>query len=66
MDLSSAFDTIDHAVLFDPWQDTFGISGTAVSLLKSYLCSKHMYMYPPAPLVSRPHPATSDHTSWGS
>ena len=25
LDLSSAFDTIDHAVLFDLWQDTFGI-----------------------------------------
>ena len=37
LDLSSAFDTIDHAVLFDLWQDTFGISGTALSLLKSYL-----------------------------
>ena len=30
-DLSSAFDTIDHAVLFDLWHDTFGISGTALS-----------------------------------
>ena len=37
LDLSSAFDTIDHAVLFDLWHDTFGISGTALSLLKSYL-----------------------------
>ena len=38
LDLSSAFDTIDHAVLFDLWHDTFGISGTALSLLKSYFC----------------------------
>ena len=37
LNLSSAFDTIDHAVLFDLWQDTFGISGTALSLLKYYL-----------------------------
>ena len=37
LDLSSAFDTIDHAVLFDLWHDTFRISGTALSLLKSYL-----------------------------
>ena len=37
LDLSSTFDTIDHAVLFDLWHDTFGISGTALSLLKSYL-----------------------------
>ena len=37
LDLSSAFDTIDHAVLFDLWQDTFVISATALSLLKLYL-----------------------------
>ena len=37
LDLSSAFDTIDHALLFDLWHDTFGISGTALSLLKSYI-----------------------------
>ena len=37
LDLSSAFDTIDHVVLFDLWHDTFGISGLALSLLKSYL-----------------------------
>ena len=37
LDLSSAFDAIDHAVLFDLWYDNFGISGTALSLLKSYL-----------------------------
>ena len=37
LDLSSAFDTIDHAILFDLWHDTFGISGTTSSLLKSYL-----------------------------
>ena len=37
LDLSSAFDTINHEVLFNLWQDTFGISGSALSLLKSYL-----------------------------
>ena len=35
--LSSAFDTIDYEVLFNLWQDTFGISGSELSLLKSYL-----------------------------
>ena len=40
LDLSSAFDTIDHAVLFNLWQDTFEISGTALSLLNSYLHSR--------------------------
>ena len=37
LDLSSAFDTIDHAMLFNLWQDIFGISGSALDLLKSYL-----------------------------
>ena len=37
LDLSSAFDTIDHIVLFNLWQDIFGISGSALDLLKSYL-----------------------------
>ena len=37
LDLSSAFDTIDQVVLFNLWPDTFGISGTAIFLLKSYL-----------------------------
>ena len=37
LDLSSAFDTIDHAMSFNLWQDIFGISGSALDLLKSYL-----------------------------
>ena len=37
LDLSSAFDTIDHAMLFNLWQDIFGISDSALDLLKSYL-----------------------------
>ena len=37
LDLSSAFDTIDHAMLFNLWQDIFGISGSGLDLLKSYL-----------------------------
>ena len=37
LDLSSAFDAIDHAMLFNRWQDIFGISGSALDLLKSYL-----------------------------
>ena len=37
LDLSSAFDTIDHAMLFNLWQDIFGIPSSALDLLKSYL-----------------------------
>ena len=37
LDLSAAFDTVDHAVLFNLLEHSLGISGTALSLLKSYL-----------------------------
>ena len=37
LDLSSAFDTIDHAMLFNLWQDIFGVSGSALDLLQSHL-----------------------------
>ena len=33
----TAFDTVDHAVLFNLLEHSLGISGTALSLLKSYL-----------------------------
>ena len=35
LDLSSVFDTIDHIMLFNLLQDIFGISGSALDLLKS-------------------------------
>ena len=37
LDLSTVFDTVDHAVLFHLLEHSRGISGTALSLLKSYL-----------------------------
>ena len=37
LDLSAAFDTVDHAVLFNLLGHSPGISETALSLLKSYL-----------------------------
>ena len=37
------------------WTDKFRDMGKS--------CSKHIYMNPPAPLVSRPPPATSDSAS---
>ena len=41
LDLSSAFDTIDQVVLSNLWPDTFGISGTAISLLLAYFTYLH-------------------------
>ena len=37
LDLSAAFDTVDHAEIFNLLEHSLGISGTALSLLKSYL-----------------------------
>jgi len=40
LDLSAAFDTIDHHLL-DRLNESFGISGTAHSWLRSYLSNRH-------------------------
>src|SRR5579872_6220794 len=40
LDLSAAFDTIDHNILLTRLSTTFGITGTALSLLSSYLLDR--------------------------
>jgi hypothetical protein len=40
LDISAAFDTIDHAILTKRLSSVFGISGTALSWIKSYLSSR--------------------------
>jgi hypothetical protein len=40
LDLSSAFDVIDHDILFDRLQYSFGISGSALSWIRSYLTDR--------------------------
>ena len=37
IDLSAAFDTVDHCILLNVLQNKFGISGNALSWIKSYL-----------------------------
>ena len=37
LDLSAVFDTIDHCILLDGLNCNFGVSGLALSWLKSYL-----------------------------
>jgi len=40
LDLSSAFDTIDHSVLMDRLYTRFGLRGTALAWIKSYLSNR--------------------------
>jgi hypothetical protein len=40
LDLSSAFDTVDHQLLFDRLENQFFIRGDALTLIKSYLCNR--------------------------
>ena len=40
LDLSAAFDTIDHSILLKRLSSTFGITGNALSLLSSYLTNR--------------------------
>jgi retron-type reverse transcriptase len=40
LDLSAAFDTIDHNILLNRLRSTFGISDTAFTLLSSYLSNR--------------------------
>jgi hypothetical protein len=40
LDLSAAFDTIDHRILFHRLENWFGVSGSALGLLSSYLTGR--------------------------
>ena len=38
LDLSAAFDTVDHAILIDRLRSAFGIRGSVLSWINSFIC----------------------------
>ena len=42
LDLSAAFDTVDHRVLFAVLENKFGLNFNVLQWIKSYLCNRKM------------------------
>ena len=43
LDLSAAFDTIDHTVFLERMKEDYGVSGCVAGWMKSYLSNRNQY-----------------------
>jgi len=46
LDLSAAFDTVDHDILIEWLQTSFGVDGCALKWFQSYLLGRTQYVRP--------------------
>ena len=54
LDLSAAFDTVDHTLLLHRLESTFGVTGMALEWFKSYFCSRYQSVHVSG-TTSKPH-----------